>query len=210
MDVQGPDHQPNAANGGGPLSAHSHQRVLKELDAALPAGATDSPADRDENRQATRELFESLDPRDPAEAQLAAIAIAAAQSAMDNFARAARPGVADEAAIRLRSSALTAGRTYAAALRTLRKRAPEPAATRAGGRTQAGTRRGPAATSQRAPSGPRRVPAARPVRSTDRNLPDRADDAGATARDPRLAARRGAGGRRDRRGGGHDRGAGGP
>jgi hypothetical protein len=71
-----------------------------------------------------------LDPRDPAEAQLAAIAIAAAQSAMDNFARAAQPGLADDTAIRLRSSALTAGRTYAATLRMLRKRAPQPAATR--------------------------------------------------------------------------------
>jgi hypothetical protein len=49
---------------------------------------------------------------------------------MDNFARAARPGVADEVAIRLRGSAMTAGRTYAAALRTLRKRQSEPAATR--------------------------------------------------------------------------------
>jgi hypothetical protein len=129
MDVHGQDHQPNAANVGGTLSGTATRRVLKELEAALPAASTDSPADRDENRQAMRELFESLNPRDPAEAQLAAIAIAAAQSAMDSFARAARLGVTDEAAIRLRGSALTAGRTYAAALRTLRKRAPEPAAT---------------------------------------------------------------------------------
>jgi hypothetical protein len=105
--------------------------MLKGLTATAPAGATDNEADRDENRQATRELFESLNPRDPAEAQLAAIAVAAAQSAMDNFARAAQPGVADDAAIRLRSSALTAGRTYAAVLRTLRKRPSEVAATRA-------------------------------------------------------------------------------
>ena len=70
------------------------QRLLKALDATAPTGATDSQSDRDENRQATRELFELLDPRDPAEAQLAAIGIAAAQSAMDNFVRAAQPGVA--------------------------------------------------------------------------------------------------------------------
>jgi hypothetical protein len=130
MDLQTTDHRSHSASGGGPLSRPSVERLLKALDATAPAGATDSQADRDENRRATRELFESLDPRDPAEAQLAAIAIAAAQSAMDNFARAAQPGVADEAAIRLRSSALTAGRTYAAALRTFRKRAPQPAATR--------------------------------------------------------------------------------
>jgi hypothetical protein len=124
------EHRSHSVNGGGPLSRPIVQRLLKALDATVPTGATASQSDRDENRQATRELFESLDPRDPAEAQLAAIAIAAAQSAMDNFARAAQPGVADETAIRLRSSALTAGRTYAAALRTLRKRVPQPAATR--------------------------------------------------------------------------------
>jgi hypothetical protein len=78
MDVQGQDHQPNAANAGGTLSGTATRRVLKVLEAALPAAATDSAADRDEDRQAMRELFESLDPRDPAEAQLAAIAIAAA------------------------------------------------------------------------------------------------------------------------------------
>ena len=133
--------------------ARSSQRLLKALDATVPAGATDSQTDRDENRQATRELFESLDPRDPAEAQLAAIAIAAAQSAMDNFARAAQPGVADETAIRLRSSALTAGRTYAAALRTLRKRRAATGSDAQGGsRTQAGTRCRPAATGRRAPA----------------------------------------------------------
>jgi hypothetical protein len=130
MDMQTTDHRSHSVNGGGPLSRALIQRLLKALDATVPAGVTASQADRDENRQATRELFESLDPRDPAEAQLAAIAIAAAQSAMDNFARAARPGVSDETAIRLRGSALTAGRTYAAALRTLRKRVPQPAAAR--------------------------------------------------------------------------------
>jgi hypothetical protein len=130
MDLQTTDHRARSANGGGPLSRPSVARLLKALDATAPAGATDGQTDRDENRQATRELFESLDPRDPAEAQLAAIAIAAAQSAMDNFARAAQPGLADDTAIRLRSSALTAGRTYAATLRMLRKRAPQPAATR--------------------------------------------------------------------------------
>jgi hypothetical protein len=93
MDLQTTDHRARSANGGGPLSRPSVARLLKALDATAPAGATDSQADRDENRRATRELFESLDPRDPAEAQLAAIAIAAAQSAMDNFARAAQPAL---------------------------------------------------------------------------------------------------------------------
>ncbi len=160
MDMQAPDHPPNAANGGA-LSRAFAARMLKELSAATSAGAADSEADRDENRQTTRELFASLNPRDAAEAQLAAIAIAAAQSAMDNFARAAQPGVADDAAIRLRGSALTAGRTYAAALRTLRKRQSEPAATRR-----------PAAAPKPA-AVPRPAPAADPPRPAAVPAPDR-------------------------------------
>ncbi len=130
MDMPTPDNQPRtfSADDGGLLSRALVARLLKALAAAMPA---DSQADRDENRQAAQEMFASLNPRDPAEAQLAAIAIAAAQSAMDGFIRAAQPGVADEAAIRLRGSALVAGRTSAAVLRTLRKRPSEqPAATR--------------------------------------------------------------------------------
>ena len=141
MDMQAPDHQPNAANGG-TLSRAFATRMLKELTAATPASAADSQADGDENRQTTRDLFESLNPRDPAEAQLAAIAIAAAQSAMDNFARAARPGVADEVAIRLRGSAMTAGTHLCGRVAHIAQ-APIGAAgagrTQAGSRTQAGT-----------------------------------------------------------------------
>ena len=48
---------------------------------------------------AAQELFDSLHPGDPADALLAAIAIAAAQAAMDSFARAARPGISDETAV---------------------------------------------------------------------------------------------------------------
>jgi hypothetical protein len=73
-----------------------------------------------------RELLDSLHPGDPADAMLAALTIAAALAAMDNFARAAGPGISDETASRLRGSALAAGRTYAAWLRDLRK--PQPAA----------------------------------------------------------------------------------
>ena len=100
--------------------ASFNTRLLRTLAAAIPG------ADTDAHEEAAQELLASLNPRDPAEAQLAAIAIAAAQAAMDNFARAARPGVSDETALRLRGSALAAGRAYASALRYLRK-PPAPA-----------------------------------------------------------------------------------
>jgi hypothetical protein len=151
MDMQTPENQPHSssANEGSGLSRNFVECLLKALAAAMPA---DSQADRDEKWQATEDLFASLNPRDPAEAQLAAIAVAAAQSAMDNFARAAQPGVSDEAAIRLRSGALAAGRTYAAVLRTLRKRPPEqPAAAR---KPAAATRPAPAAIPPRPPAAP--------------------------------------------------------
>jgi len=88
----------------------------------MPGTSTDDADARSEVWRTTCELFHSLDPQDPADAQLAAIAVAAAQSAMDNFARAARPGVSDAMVLRLRGSALAAARTYAATLRHLRKR----------------------------------------------------------------------------------------
>jgi hypothetical protein len=80
----------------------------------------------DASRQAMAELLRSLNPHDPAEAQLAVLAIGAAQASMDSFARAARPDVTDETVIRLRSSALAPARTYASTLRMLRKQ-PKPA-----------------------------------------------------------------------------------
>jgi hypothetical protein len=111
MDIQTPAHTPpRSAGSPGQPSPNFIAHLMQALGAAT-----------DQQRDATRELFEALDPRDPADAQLAAIAVAAAQSAMDNFARAARPGVSDETAVRLRGSALAAGRAYATALRYLRK-----------------------------------------------------------------------------------------
>jgi hypothetical protein len=62
------------------------------------------------NLSIARELLEALRPTDPLEAALGVIAIAAHFAAMDSFARAAKPGVADNMAVRLRSSALAASR----------------------------------------------------------------------------------------------------
>jgi hypothetical protein len=133
MDMQTPDHAPTRSAPTGPPSRNFIEHLLDMIAATAPAGTSDNPAARARGREAARELFEVLNPGDAADAQLAAIAVAAAQSAIDNFARAARPGMSDETVVRLRSSGLAAGRTYAMALRTLRKRQPatpqiEPAA----------------------------------------------------------------------------------
>jgi hypothetical protein len=130
MDMQIPDHATNGfpAKPVAPLSPIFCRRLHEAVAATVPAGPTDSQEVRDEYRQAVRELFESLQPGDPADAQLAALAVAAAQAAMDNFGRAARPGTSDDTAARLRSGALAAGRAYATWSRDLRKRQPVAAA----------------------------------------------------------------------------------
>jgi hypothetical protein len=122
MDMQTPDHTPSPTTATGPLSPSFAARMLNALAATMPGASADDADARSETWCTACELFHSLDPQDPADAQLAAIAVAAAQSAMDNFARAARPDVSNETVLRLRSSALAAGRTYAATLRNLRKR----------------------------------------------------------------------------------------
>ena len=55
------------------------------------------------------------------EAAEAARAVAAHFAAMDSFARAARPGVADEKAVRLRANALAAGRMFSTTLQNHRR-----------------------------------------------------------------------------------------
>ena len=77
-----------------------------------------------------RMLLEAWEPSDAMEAMLAAQAIAAHLAAMDGFARAAKPGVSDETAVRLRVNALAAGRRFDHLLGTVRRRnQPAPAAT---------------------------------------------------------------------------------
>jgi hypothetical protein len=123
MDMQTPDHRPRPS-----LSRSFKTHLLKALAGTVPAHAGDDPAARDETIETMRELLDALDPGDAADAQLAAIAIAASLSAIDGFTRAARVGVSDETATRLRSNALAAGRTYATTRQTLRRRRPELAA----------------------------------------------------------------------------------
>jgi len=129
MDMQSPTRSNDAApTEASPPFAAALRQLHKVLAAATPAAGAD-PSERAEALDATHELFAALAPRDAAEAYLAAIAAASAQSALDNFVRAARPGISDDTAIRLRAAGLAAGRAYASAFRTLRRRAPEqPAA----------------------------------------------------------------------------------
>jgi hypothetical protein len=127
MDMQTPDHAPTLPAASSAPSHNFVEHLLDVLAAAAP-GVSGDTSGRARSREDARELFDALNPRDAAEAQLAAIAVAAGQSAIDSFVRAARLGISDETAVRLRSNGLAAGRTYAAALRTLRK--PPPGAAR--------------------------------------------------------------------------------
>ena len=106
------------------LSGPLGRRLLKTLLAAMPASLR---GDQEDDKAAILELLDAMAPRDAAEAQLAAIGVAAALSSMDSFIRAARPGVSEETVTRLRGNALAAGRTYAATQRLLRRR-PQPTA----------------------------------------------------------------------------------
>lgn len=127
MTTPAPHHQPTPNPADDPFARVFAKRLLKTLAAAMPTDRSDDATSREENQQAMHALFTSLNPCDPAEAQLAAIAIAAASAAMDNFIRANQPGVSNDMALRLRGNALNAGRTYSAMLRSLR--GPQPRKT---------------------------------------------------------------------------------
>ncbi len=120
--------------------------------------------DNEETRHAiARLMFDAFQPRDAIEAMSAARAVAAHHAAMDNFARAAQPGVSDEKVIRLRANALAAGRSVEAALRALEKRRNEKPAP---AEEEAASPPAPVRLDPRAPLPGRRpapiAPAARP------------------------------------------------
>ncbi len=94
--------------------------LLAAIAKVVPDDAGMSDADRAARLSMARTLFEAFQPADPLAAAQAAHAVAACLAAMDGFARAARPGVPDEKAVRLRSNALAAGRVFDAALRVRR------------------------------------------------------------------------------------------
>lgn len=183
MATPAPHHQPTPNPSDDPFARVFAKRLLKALADAMPNDPSDDAATREENRQAMHALFNSLNPRDPAEAQLAAIAIAAASSAMDNFVRAIQPGVSNDMALRLRGNALNAGRTYSAMLRTLR--GPQP--------RQSVAKSAPAAAPETPPrpaTSARREPAASPDLPLRREPLIKADLLSSTTRplDPILQA----------------------
>jgi hypothetical protein len=99
--------------------------LIEALAKTMPSGM--GAADREANLSIARTLFEAYRPADAKEAALAARAIAAHFAAMDGFARAARPGLSDDTAVRLRASAIAASRLSDALTRP-RQQPRQPAA----------------------------------------------------------------------------------
>lgn len=95
--------------------------LISTLVRTIPTAADETEADRAANLSIVRTMIEAFHPADPVEAAEAARAVAAHFAAMDNFARAARPGVADEKAVRLRANALAAGRVFSTTLQNHRR-----------------------------------------------------------------------------------------
>jgi hypothetical protein len=142
MDTQSPSPQPATKP---PFSPAFRARLIREMAAAAPPAAGEEQPSRDEKLRDMAELFDAFDPRDAAEAQLAAFAVAAIQAGMDSLTRAARPGMSDDTVTRLRTSAFAAGRTYAAILRMRRRVVrPEPAAAKPKPKTETQPRVTPA------------------------------------------------------------------
>jgi hypothetical protein len=92
------------------------------LVSCVPANPEDSLETRARKLAAARRQFAAFHPNDDAEAQAAAMAVAIMLGAVDSLARAARPGIGNETAGRLRGNALTAARFYTTTLDKIRKR----------------------------------------------------------------------------------------
>jgi hypothetical protein len=116
-----------------PLFATFVTMLIKTLTAMVPGNDDDTNETR---RGIARLMFEAYEPRDAIEAMAAARAVAAHHAAMDNFNRAAQPGVSDATVVRLRSSALAAARSVEAMLRARDKRREQQAARRVEAATQ--------------------------------------------------------------------------
>ncbi len=100
--------------------------LLETLAATIPAGAHSGDAGREACLAMACTMLEALRPADAKEAAAAARAIAAHFAAMDGFARAARPGIADDTAVRLRNNALAAARLADAVARPRRQEGEKP------------------------------------------------------------------------------------
>jgi hypothetical protein len=106
--------------------------LIDAIARTIPADADQGAAARETGLTMARALLEAWQPADAMEAALAARAIAGHLAAMDSFARAAKPGVSDEKAIRLRANAFAAGRIFDRQFQALRQqRQPVPNRTQA-------------------------------------------------------------------------------
>ena len=95
--------------------------LIDMLAKTIPADEGQTGTVREAGLTIARTLLEAWQPTDAMEAALAARAIAGYLAAMDSFARAAKPGLSDEKAIRLRGNAIAAGRVFDNLLRTFRR-----------------------------------------------------------------------------------------
>ena len=107
-----------------PLFATFIAMLIDTLIAMVPGSDDDTKETR---RGIARLMFEAYQPQDAIEAMAAARAVAAHHAAMDNFRRAAQPGVSDAVVVRLRSGALAAGRSVEAMLRARDRRRQQQA-----------------------------------------------------------------------------------
>ncbi len=108
MDMQTPDAAPETPTTSLPRSVLNC--LLRMLLAALPLDGL-SPEIAAETEDAARHMFLDLQPGNAAEAAAAARSVAAHFAAMQMYARAARPGLSHETAMRLNSNANACSRT---------------------------------------------------------------------------------------------------
>ncbi len=117
--------------------------LIDALAKTIPAEPNESAAGRESGLAMARTMLEAWQPADAMEAALAARAIASHFAAMDGFARAAKPGVSDEKAVRLRVNAIAAGRMFDRQFQICRRqRQPASARVPAANGAAAGTRAG--------------------------------------------------------------------
>jgi hypothetical protein len=95
--------------------------MVASVTASLMTDPDSSPEDRHIQLQAANEALLQLDPRNALEAMLAARVVSTHHTAMDTFRRAARPGLADAACLKLQNTALKLANLSAAAQGALEK-----------------------------------------------------------------------------------------
>jgi hypothetical protein len=126
MDMQTPDFETaepaTTAGPGSKISPVMFRCLLRILSTTLPGNGNDSPEFAADKWEMAREVFFSMEPRNPVEAVLAARAVAAQFATLDLYARAAVSGTSDEKAMRLRAKAKAEARTFDTSLLEIQRR----------------------------------------------------------------------------------------